>query len=95
MKLSEDSRMGTYRSSRYFEAHIVSQALQPISSTDETELEEEWSKPIFGEALAFYTTSSPSASLVVYHPLIECQKLYGRWYGRWSPDVMNLLLPKQ
>jgi len=46
-------------------------------------------KPIFGEALAFYTGQYAGAdySLVVYHPLIEHHLLYGRWYGKWSSSV--------
>jgi hypothetical protein len=49
-------------------------------------------KPIFGEALAFYTTQSAGTdfSLVVYHPLIEHCKLFGRWYGKWSPSLYVL-----
>jgi hypothetical protein len=55
---------------------------------DETELEVEKNKPIFGEAIAFYTVAN--LSLVVYHPLIERCKLFGRWYGKWSTSVYVL-----
>ena len=75
-------------SSRYFEAHPgqLQERDQPV---DDTEVEVEMTKPIFGESLAFYTTQSAKAdfSLVVYHPLIECHKQFGRWYGRWSPAL--------
>ena len=47
------------------------------------------SKPIFGEALAFYTAGT-NLSLVAYHPLIEHHKLFGRWYGTWSSQVLVL-----
>ena len=47
------------------------------------------SKPIFGEALAFYTAGT-DLSLVAYHPLIEHCKLFGRWYGTWSSQVLVL-----
>ena len=52
------------------------------------EIEVEKMKPIFGEALAFYTTQS--ACLVVYHPRIEHCTLFGRWYGKWSPSLSVL-----
>jgi hypothetical protein len=57
---------------------------------DKAELEKEKTKPIFGEALAFYTVAETNLSLVVYHPLIERHKLFGRWYGRWSSTVYVL-----
>ena len=47
-------------------------------------------KPIFGEALAFYTVAETNLSLVVYHPLIECCKVFGRWYGKWAPTLYVL-----
>ena len=50
----------------------------------------EVTKPIFGEALAFYTVAETNLSLVVYHPLIERHKLHGRWYGQWSSSVYVL-----
>lgn len=85
-QLSDLSKKSTLRTSRYFEVrpgHELQERDQPV---DETEVEVEMTKPIFGEALAFYTTQSAEAdfSLVVYHPLIECHKLFGRWYGKWS-----------
>ncbi|KAF8273151.1 hypothetical protein EI94DRAFT_1480989, partial [Lactarius quietus] len=46
-------------------------------------------KPIFGEALAFYSVK-PNLSLVVYHPLIERHKKFERWNGKWSPTVYVL-----
>jgi hypothetical protein len=55
---------------------------------DETELEVEKTKPIFGEVIAFYSVAN--LSLVVYHPLIERCKLFGRWYGQWSTTVYVL-----
>jgi hypothetical protein len=79
----------TTRTSRYFEAHLK-QLIQPIDQPiDETELEVERIKPIFGEALAFYSVE-PNLSLVVYHPLIERQKKFGRWSGKWSSTVYVL-----
>jgi hypothetical protein len=87
-QLFELSKKSTSRSSRYFEAH-PKQGLQPRNQPmHDTEIENEEVEPIFGEALAFYTdTQSAEAnfSLVVYHPLIETCKLFGRWYGKWSP----------
>ena len=75
---------------RYFEAHL-SQGTQPKDqSMDETELEVEETKPIFGEALAFYTVAETDLSLVVYHPLIEHHKLHGRWFGKWSSSIYVL-----
>ena len=84
-QLFELSKKSTSRTSRYFEAHP--KGLQPRDQQHQpihdTEIEVEEFKPIFGEALAFYTTQT--ASFVVYHPLIERCKLFGRWYGKWSP----------
>ena len=87
-QLSELSKK-TSRSSRYFEAHSGHKLQERDQPVDDTEVEVEMTKPIFGEALAFYTTQSAKAelSLVVYHPLIECCKLFGRWYGKWSPAL--------
>jgi hypothetical protein len=82
-RLFELSKTATSRTSRYFEAHLNNQPRD--QSMDETELEVQRTKPIFGEALAFYTAGT--VSLVVYHPLIERQKLFGRWYGKWSAAV--------
>ena len=87
-QLFELSQRHTSRSSRYFEAHL--EGLQPKDqSLGETELEVEMSKPIFGEALAFYTAGT-NLSLVAYHPLMERHKLFGRWYGTWSSQVLVL-----
>ena len=91
-QLFELSKESTSRSSRYFEAHPK----QGLSERDEpihdTEVEVERVKPIFGEAVAFYTAQSSGAeiSLVLYHPLIEHRKLFGRWYGKWSPLLFVL-----
>jgi hypothetical protein len=88
-QLFELSKRHTSCTSRYFEAHLE-QGLQPgDQSLGETELEVERSKPIFGEALAFYTAGT-DLSLVVYHPLIGRHKLFGRWYGTWSTEVFVL-----
>jgi hypothetical protein len=66
------------------------QVTQPRDqSIDETELEVERTKPIFGEALAFYTAGA-NLSLVVYYPLIECHKQFGRWFGKWSSAMFSL-----
>ncbi len=90
-QLFELSKKHTSRSSRYFEAQPVGQVLQSRDqSIDETELEGEKTKPIFGDALAFYTVAQPKLSLVVYHPLIERHKQFGRWYGKWSSTVYVL-----
>ena len=86
-QLFELSKKATSHSSRYFEAHA--RQLKG-NSMDETELEVEQLKPIFGEALAFYTIAETNISLVVYHPLIECCKLFGKWYGKWSSSVYVL-----
>jgi hypothetical protein len=88
-ELFELSKKSTTRASRYFEAKGTQPRDQPIGST---EVEVEMVKPIFGEALAFYTAQYAEAdySLVVYCPLIELQLLYGRWYGRWSFSVYVL-----
>jgi len=51
-------------------------------------LEEERTKPIFGEALAFYTVAS--YNLVVYHFLMNRRKRFERWIGQWSPDLYVL-----
>jgi hypothetical protein len=91
-QLFELSKKSSSRTSRYFEAH-PKQGLQPHDQpVHDTEIEVEDGKPIFGEALAFYTTQSAGTdfSLVVYHPLIECYKLFGRWYGKWSPSLYVL-----
>jgi hypothetical protein len=88
-QLFELSKKSTSRTSRYFEAHPEQGLQQRDQPIDDTEVEVEMVKPVFGEALAFYTTQSAKAdlSLVVYHPLIECQKLFGRWYGKWSSSL--------
>ena len=89
-RLFELSKRAISRTSRYFEARLVGQ--QPINDQpmDDTELEEERIKPIFGEALAFYTVAETSLSLVAYYPLIGRHKLFGRWYGKWSTTVYVL-----
>jgi hypothetical protein len=93
-QLFEVSKKTTSCTSRYFEAHL-GQVLQPRNqSIDETEVEVAKTEPIFGEALAFYTVAEKNLSLVVYHPLIEHQKLFGRWYGKWSPMVYVLDISK-
>jgi hypothetical protein len=94
-RLFEVSKKATSRTSRYFEAQL-GQVLQPRDQSilDETELEVEKTKPIFGEALAFYTVADTDLSLVVYHPLIECHKLFGRWYGKWSSMACVLEMSK-
>jgi hypothetical protein len=89
-RLFELSKKATTRTSRYFEAQLRHVTQPRDQSNDETELEMENTKPIFGEALAFYTVAEPELSLVVYHPLIEHHKLYGRWYGKWSSSVYVL-----
>ena len=88
-QLFECSKKATSRTSRYFEAQLPEGRPrdQPI---DETELEVEKAKPIFGEALAFYSVVETGLSVVVYHPLIERQTFCGRWYGKWSPTVYVL-----
>ena len=91
-QLFELSKKATSRSSRYFEAHLLRKVLQSRDqsldqSIDETELEVETTIPVFGEALAFYTVAETKNSLVAYHPLIKHQRLFGRWYGEWSPMV--------
>jgi hypothetical protein len=92
-QLFELSKKSNSRTSRYFEAH-PREGLQPRDQPiDETEVEVERIKPIFGEALAFYTTQSAEGtnlSLVVYCPLIERSLLFGRWYGKWSPSLYVL-----
>ncbi|KAH9011261.1 hypothetical protein EDB85DRAFT_1842993, partial [Lactarius pseudohatsudake] len=86
-QLFELSKKHTSRSSRYFEAQLkMSKSTdQPL---DETVLEVEKNKPIFGEALAFYTVAG--LSLVAYRSLIERHQLFGRWYGKWSSDIYVL-----
>ena len=89
-QLFEISKKVKSRTSRYFEAQPM-QGLQPIDQpVGVTELEVERTKPIFGEAIAFYTVDGTDISVVVYHPLIEHQKLFGRWYGKWSPALYVL-----
>ena len=91
-QLFELSKKSGSRTSRYFEAH-PRQGLQLFHQPmHDTEVEVELVKPIFGEAVAFYTAQSTGAeiSLVVYHPLIERCKLFGRWYGKWSPSLFVL-----
>ena len=89
-QLFELSKKATSRTSRYFEARLGQQ--QPIvdQPPDDTELEEEKFKPIFGEAVAFYTIAEPNLSIVVYRALIKRHKLFGRWYGEWSTAVYVL-----
>ena len=70
-QLFETSKKSKSHTSRYFAAQ-PRQGLQPIDQpVDVTELEVERTKPIFGEAIAFYTVDETDISLVVYHPLIE------------------------
>ena len=45
-------------------------------------------EPVFGEALAFYYLPEQDCSLVVYHELIEKDRIFGRWFGEWSKDYM-------
>ena len=87
-QLFELSKKAPSRTSRYFEAQLRGVTQPKDQSNDETEIEVEVTKPIFGEALAFYTIAD--LSLVVYHPLIERHKLHGRWYGKWSSSVYVL-----
>ncbi|KAI0262763.1 hypothetical protein BC834DRAFT_828555 [Gloeopeniophorella convolvens] len=78
------------RSSHHFEAHVpeTPQGEQPVEQNiDETLVNVERIKPIFGEALVFYSVAEIDRSFVVYHPLIEEEKLFGRWHGEWSPEV--------
>jgi hypothetical protein len=91
-QLFEHSKKSASRTSRYFEAHPRQGPQQRNHPIDDTEVEVEMVKPIFGEALAFYTTQSDGAdfSLVVYHPLIEHHTLFGRWYGKWSSSLYVL-----
>ena len=93
-QLFEFNKKAPSRTSRYFEAQlrdVTQPSTQPKDqSNDETEIEVEVTKPIFGEALAFYTVAGTDLSLVVYHPLIERCKLHGRWYGQWSSSVYVL-----
>jgi hypothetical protein len=88
-ELFELSKKSTSRASRYFEAQGQQPRDQPIG---DTEVGVEMIKPIFGEALAFYTSQYAGAdySLVVYRPLIRRHNLYGRWYGEWSSSVYVL-----
>ena len=44
--------------------------------------------PVFGEALAFYFLPNHDCSLVVYHELVDKDKVLGRWFGEWSKDHM-------
>ncbi|KAH9017034.1 hypothetical protein EDB85DRAFT_1817566, partial [Lactarius pseudohatsudake] len=85
-QLFELSKKHTSRSSRYFETQL-NMPQSRDQPTDETVLEVE-NKPIFGEAVAFYTVAG--LSLVVYHPLVERHQLFGRWYGEWSSKVYVL-----
>ena len=91
-QLSDLSKKSNLRTSRYFEAHSGHEPQERDQPVDDTEVGVEMTKPIFGEALAFYTTQSAKAdfSLVVYHPLTECHKLFGRWYGKWSSALYVL-----
>jgi len=88
-EIFEMSKKNNTCSSIYFEAHLGQAGDQDI---DETEIEVEKTKPVFGKALAFYKVEvkEKELSLVVYHPLIERKKLYGKWYGKWS-SVMYVL----
>ena len=45
---------------------------------------------IFGEALAFYFVPGHDCSLVVYHQLVNTEKVLGRWCGKWSEDYRVL-----
>ena len=90
-QLFETSKKVKSCTSRYFEAQPM-QGLQPIDQpVGVTELKVERTKPIFGEAIAFYTVESTGISVVVYHPLIKHQKLFGRWYGEWSPALTIIM----
>jgi hypothetical protein len=57
-QLFELSKKSTSCTSRYFEAHPKQGLQQRDQPIDDTEVEVEMVKPIFGEALAFYTTQS-------------------------------------
>ena len=43
-------------------------------------------RPIFGEALAFYSLPDYASNLVVYHQLVKIFDVLGRWCGEWSTD---------
>ncbi len=86
-EIFEGSKRNHNHSSKYFEAQLGKSKDQDI---DETELEMEKTKPIFGKALAFYKVEERNLSLVTYHALIERQKLHGRWYGTWSSTIYVL-----
>ena len=87
-QLFELSKKSTSHTSRYFEAQ-PKEGLQLYESDDVTEVEVENIRPIFGEALAFYTVGT-DLSLVVYRSLIERRKLFGRWQGKWAPTLYVL-----
>ena len=38
--------------------------------------------------MAFYYLPEQDCSLVVYHELIEKDRIFGRWFGEWSKDYM-------
>jgi hypothetical protein len=43
--------------------------------------------PVFGEALAFFEVVEEDKWLVVYHPLVNCQSIFGKWRGTWSKSI--------
>jgi hypothetical protein len=47
-------------------------------------------RPIFGEALAFYSLPDHNCSVVVYHELVKRVNVLGRSCGEWSKDCMVL-----
>ena len=74
-QLSEHQGHKHSRSARYFESE---------------EILDGKTRPIFGEALAFYEVIQTTQLLVVYHSLINLTPLLGIWRGTWSKDIKVL-----
>ena len=89
-QLFELSKKAPSHGSRYFEAQLRDVTQPKYQSNDETEIEVEVTKPIFGEALAFYTVaetnqhSSTRSTNLSLHPSQELGTMWlPSWKKRW------------
>ena len=44
-------------------------------------------KPVFGEALAFFEKPETGQLVVIYYPLSNCEQVLKKWRGVWSDKI--------
>ena len=79
-QLFELSKKAPSHGSRYFEAQLRDVTQPKYQSNDETEIEVEVTKPIFGEALAFYTVAETNQ----HRALLEVQTCHHIQVRSWA-----------